>query len=110
MDIRLAAAGTIIFLDFPRPVCVWRVFKRRLQYIGKARPDMAPGCLERLNWDFIKWVWDYPRRSRSVVLEKIGQYSVGKRVHILRSDEEIKRFLQDVRNERAVDPATSTSE
>ena len=110
LDIRLAAADTIIFLDFPRPVCVWRVFKRRLQYIGKARPSMAPGCPERLNWDFIKWVWDYPRRSRPVVLEKLGQYSSGKSVHILRSGEEIKRFLQEVRNERAVKQATSTSQ
>jgi adenylate kinase family enzyme len=110
LDIRLEAAETIIFLDFPRAVCIWQVFKRRFQYIGRTRPDMALGCSERLNWDFIKWVWDYSRRSRPVVLEKVGRYSVGKRVHILRSGKEIKRFLQDVRNEGAVDPATSTGQ
>src|SRR5699024_1821495 len=32
IDIRLQAADTIIFLDIPRTICVYRAFKRMIQY------------------------------------------------------------------------------
>ncbi|HVG44008.1 MAG TPA: hypothetical protein VM890_04735, partial [Longimicrobium sp.] len=41
MKIRLAAADTIVFLDFPRRICLWRVLRRQLQYRGRSRPDMT---------------------------------------------------------------------
>jgi len=40
MDIRLNAADTIIFLDTPRTICVYRAFKRLLKYRNKTRPDI----------------------------------------------------------------------
>src|SRR4051795_3108849 len=52
MDIRLNAADTIIFLDIPRTICVFRAFKRMLQYRNKTRPDMGEGCEERFNYEF----------------------------------------------------------
>lgn len=39
MEIRLNAADTIIFLDIPIPVCVFRALKRILRYRNKTRPD-----------------------------------------------------------------------
>ncbi|HEY5588821.1 MAG TPA: AAA family ATPase, partial [Candidatus Paceibacterota bacterium] len=59
LDIRLENADTIIFLNMPTYLCIYRVIKRRLMYHGKSRPDMNKGCLEQLNWEFIKWVWNY---------------------------------------------------
>src|SRR4051794_905502 len=37
LDRRLAACDTVIFLDLPRLVCLWRVIKRRWQYAGANR-------------------------------------------------------------------------
>lgn len=51
LDMRLAAADTVIWLDFSRYLCLWRVFQRYLQYAGKVRPDMATECPEKLNWE-----------------------------------------------------------
>lgn len=48
--IRLAAADTIVFLDLPRAVCLWRVLGRWPRHRGTARPDLAPGCPETLDW------------------------------------------------------------
>lgn len=41
MDIRFNAADTIIFLDIHRIICVYRAFKRMIQYRNKTRPDMG---------------------------------------------------------------------
>jgi len=63
MEIRLDAADTIIFLDMPRTICVYRILKRVALYRPGARPDLADGCDEKFDWEFVKWVWNYPVRS-----------------------------------------------
>ena len=63
-EMRMQAADTIIFLDLPRRVCLYRILKRTLKYYGKSRPDMTEGCNERLDLEFIGWVWNYKHRSR----------------------------------------------
>ena len=100
MDIRLLAADTIIFLDFPRILCLWRVIKRGWQYAGKTRPDMGSGCPEQLNWEFLKWVWTYPRDRRPGILEKLSQLAPHQKVIILRSPSEVKQFLQNISSSR----------
>ena len=53
MDIRMNAADTIIFLDIHRTICVYRAFKRVIQYRNKTRPDMGAGCKERFDLQFL---------------------------------------------------------
>ena len=96
MDIRLSAADTIVFLDFPRATCLWRVIKRTVVGMSRTRPDMAPGCSERFAWHFIKWVWSYPSRSRPAVLNRIARHSPGRTVHTLRSSNEVRHFIQEL--------------
>ncbi len=96
LDIRLAAADTIIFLDFPMMLCLYRALKRRFQYAGKSRPDMNKGCPERIDWRHLKWIWNYPRDGRVSAIEKIQKYSEGRQVIILRSPKQTKQILQKV--------------
>ena len=92
-EIRLAAADTIIFLDLPRRVCLWRVLTRRLRYRSRSRPDMGPGCEERLSWEFLRWVWEYPSSRRPGVLRKLEEYAPGRRIVRLRSRREVRAFV-----------------
>jgi adenylate kinase family enzyme len=96
LDIRLGACDAVIFLDLPRLVCLLRVLKRRALYRKKSRPDMANGCDEKLNWEFLKWVWNYPSKKKPAVLEKLKRYSQTKSVIILRSDSEIESFFEEL--------------
>jgi adenylate kinase family enzyme len=100
LDIRLAAADAIIFLDLPRTLCVWRIFLRWLRYRGRSRPDMAEGCPEKLDWGFVRWVWDYPHRSRPIVLEKLARLAQDKAVFVLRRPRDVARFLAQMREQR----------
>src|SRR5688572_26030956 len=71
LDLRIPAADTIVFLDFPRVVCLWRAVRRRLAFHRRTRPDIHPECPERLTWQFVDWIWNYPRKQRPRVLERL---------------------------------------
>ena len=59
---------------------------------------MAVGCRERLDWEFIRWVWNYNSRTRPQVLEKLKQSDQSQKVIWLRSQAEIKRFLASIKD------------
>jgi adenylate kinase family enzyme len=56
LPLRLSRADTVVWLDYPTHLCLWRVFKRWWQYRGHARPDMTEGCPENLNLEFLHYV------------------------------------------------------
>jgi adenylate kinase family enzyme len=93
IDARLAACDTVIFLDLSRLRCLWRVLARRLRYHGQSRPDMAADCPEHLDWEFVRWIWNYPRRTRPQLLQKLAALRDEKRVIVLRTPRDVSRFL-----------------
>ncbi|CAN5602655.1 DNA topology modulation protein [soil metagenome] len=95
-EMRMRASDTVIFLDIPRRVCLYRVLKRVVVYNGRTRHDMAEGCNERLDLEFIAWVWNYPNRGRRNFFKEIEQFR-DKNIVILRSVREISRFIQTVK-------------
>ncbi len=94
--VRFAASDTIIFLDFSRRVCFWHTVKRFAPNYGKSRLGMAEGCPERLNWTLLKWVWRYPVDNRAQVVSNIEQFASGRKVIVLHSPKEAKRFLESL--------------
>lgn len=60
---RLEAADRIIFVQFSRWASLKRVITRRIRYHKQARPDMAPGCHEKMDFAFFWWVI-YQGRSK----------------------------------------------
>ena len=93
LDLRIPAADTIIFLDLPRLVCLWRIVKRRIRFHRRARPDMPAGCPERISREFVDWVWNYPRRQRPRVLDRLRAVAAEKRIIILTSRRDVERFI-----------------
>jgi len=94
MEMRLAAADTIEFLDLPRTICMWHALKRMLLRFGRRRPDMAPECPETFSWEFSRWIWDYPTNRRPGVLNIIGEHSVGRSIFVLKNPSEVRRFVR----------------
>ena len=101
MNMRLAACDTVIFLDMPRLLCTWRVLKRRLQYNGRTRPDLPPGCPERFDLEFLFWTWNYPERSRQRVDARLEALPASATVHRLTSTRAAEQFLDSVAAQRA---------
>ena len=63
LSLRMRYADTVILFNYPRLLCLWRVWKRVRQYRGRTRPDMTDGCEERLDWKFMKYIWNFRKKS-----------------------------------------------
>ncbi len=99
LNARLEVTDTVIFLDFNRYFCLYRVLKRFFQNIGKTRSDMAPGCNERIDWDFIQWIWNYPKKGKIDTLNKINDYLTINQFtyYHLKTPKQVKLFLEEIR-------------
>lgn len=53
---RLISSDSIIFMNFSRINCLFRVINRRIKYSGKTREDMGEGCPEKIDYEFLKWI------------------------------------------------------
>jgi adenylate kinase family enzyme len=93
LDLRLKSCDTIIFLDLNRFVCMWRILKRLFRYRQETRPDMAEGCSEKIDLEFVFWVWNYSRRSRPKVIRLISECAETKQIVWLNSRAEVEKFL-----------------
>ena len=98
IDQRIDACDAIVWLDLPRVVCLAGVIERRVRHRGRPRDDMAAGCDERLTWEFVRWIWDYPTRSAPKIEARLARArDDGKRVVRLRSRRAIARVLNALR-------------
>lgn len=92
LEQRIQRSDLIVLLDFNRFVCLYRVFKRILKHLRKTRPDMKEGCPERFSWEFIKFVWNYKKRTLSHLAPLLDKYPE-KRIVKLRSENEVDGFV-----------------
>ncbi len=100
LAVRLEGADTVIYLDFKRYICVWRCLKRFLLWRGTQRPDLGPGCPEKMDWKFLLWVWNFRRDIKPEVEKILSQSSVHATVITLRSDREVLEFSKRVKAEQ----------
>jgi adenylate kinase family enzyme len=96
LEQRLRECDTIIFLDRPRWVCLWRVLKRWIMYRNRSRPDMAVGCEEKLDMEFLHWIWTYPKRSKPKIARMLSDSSTTKKIIWIKSQKEEEEFLSSM--------------
>lgn len=96
LDVRLKHSDTIIFLDINKYLCLLRAVWRSIKYYGETRPDMAEGCKEQFDLNFAKWILDYPNSRKPKILELLSSLPSEKKVIILRSPSDVKKFLRSM--------------
>lgn len=88
-QIRLKAADTIIFFDFPIWMSLYRVLLRRIKYQNTNRPDMPVGVNEKLRLIDIKKILIFSRPNVIVSTFKLHN----KKLIVFRSNNEADKFL-----------------
>ena len=91
IPMRLEKCDTVFYLDYPRLVCFFGVVRRVLGSLGKTRPDMAEGCPERFDLEFLQYTWKFRKKQRAVILALLE--GANAEIHIFRSRKEAKRYL-----------------
>lgn len=89
---RLARSDTVFHLDYPTSLCLRRVLFRILRGFGRDRADSAPGCPERFDWEFIRYVSTFRSqfRDRTVALLARHPHLV---IKTFRHPRELARYL-----------------
>lgn len=94
LALRAQYADMIIFLDFPRTICLGRVLKRVWMYRGQTRPDMAAGCPEKVDMEFIRFIWTFRKKVRPGILDVIRNEQA--RTIILQSPKEVSKWVTNL--------------
>ena len=90
-DLRFERADTIIVLAPSRWTCTYRALRRCLIYRGRA--IQSPGCPERLDLEFLLWVWRYPSQTRPLLEAALEQFGRADVLVELKTPSEVRTFL-----------------
>lgn len=91
---RLRAADAVIYLDYPRRLCICRILTRVAAGFGRVRQDMAPGCPERLDVPFLAYVWSFNKVYGPRIRQRLAAHCARKPVCVFRKPSEAERFLR----------------
>ncbi|WFU11201.1 AAA family ATPase [Rhizobium sp. CB3090] len=92
-DLRLPRTEFVLWVRMPRWLCMWGALSRALRWLGRSRPDMAPGCPERIDWEFLRYIWDWERKFAPKVLAGLAQHGPDVPVLQLKSRGEMRQLL-----------------
>lgn len=96
LDERINKSDTIIYLDYSLIKCFFRVIKRVLIDFGKKRSDMAPGCKEEFDLEFLWWVLTFNNKFRKEIIQKLNSVKNKKNVSIFKTDKHADKFLAQI--------------
>lgn len=91
---RLAEADQIVFLSFNRFSCLYRVWRRYRKYKGRTRNDMGDGCTEKLDWEFVRWVFLEGRAKERKREYEAVQRQYGKKITIIRNQRQLNQYFR----------------
>lgn len=98
---RIFHADVVIYIDVSRYHCVARIIKRMIFNYGKTGVSLPPNCPEQFNgafWIFLKWVWNFDKRYRYMIVDLLDEFKNEKQIYILKSQKEVDNFLNKIFN------------
>ena len=94
LPLRLSRCDTVVYLDYPRLVCLWGAVRRVLRNRGVSRPDMGGDCPERFDPEFLRYIWSFRKTQRGKLQTLLAGFDG--RVITLRSRREAREFVDDM--------------
>jgi adenylate kinase family enzyme len=92
---RLRDSDEIIWLNYPRLICLMRALKRYRDFRGKTRESATDGCSERMNWEFLWWIL-HKGRTRAMLRgyqEVVRRYP--EKTAVIRNDRALQQYLDN---------------
>ncbi len=92
LHMRLPRTDLVIWLRPPRWTSLRGVFGRWLEYRGRTRPDMADGCPEKIDFEFLSYIWTFERLASPKIERGLSEHGPSVPVLILRSHDDTARL------------------
>ncbi len=95
-NLRMPVADTIVWLDFTRWTCMYGVLMRLVRNCGRTREGMPEGCPERVDAEFLKFVWNFQTRYRPQIVAALEKFAGQAQLHRLKSRKDAERFMATI--------------
>lgn len=92
-DLRLPRADLVLWPRLPRLACISGVTRRWLKYRGQTRPGMAQGCPEKLDAEFLHFIWTFEQTVSPRIIEGLDTHGPDVPVLVFRSRKEMTDLL-----------------
>jgi adenylate kinase family enzyme len=93
LHLRLARATAILWLDLPRWVCLGSILWRLAACYGRTRPDMAEGCCEGWDPQFLRFAWTWHRLRRPRTQRLVERPEFASRLCVFRTRQAAWRWM-----------------
>jgi adenylate kinase family enzyme len=93
-ELRRQLSDTVIWFDLPRSVCMLGVLTRIAGSYGQVRPEMGEGCPEKIDFEFLRYVWTFRKSRRPKLLVYFEK---------LRADQSLVRFTNHAQADHYLD-------
>lgn len=97
---RFEKADLIIWLDYSTFMQLKGVLKRFFKSPNKEKPEI-PGCKERLDFTFIKYVATYNKKKRHIIVDTLKNISKDK-VLIFKRQKDLNKWLKEFTNNKKI--------
>ena len=96
LDLRLPRADTVVWFDYPRHICLYRALRRAAAGYGRTRPDLGEGCPERIDLEFLRYIWAFNGEERGRVQSALARHGGHVEAVVIRRDGDAADFLARV--------------
>ena len=93
LDLRLPCADTAVWFDYPMLRCLGRAMRRAVTGYGRVRSDMGEGCPERIDLEFLRYIWTFNVKERPRVVASLERFGCHIDPVVFRRDRDAARFL-----------------
>ena len=92
---RFDKADLIIWLDYSTFAQLKGIFKRLIKTFNKERPEI-PGCKERINFKFLKYVITYNQKKRPIIENYLKDISNDK-ILVFKRQKDLNEWIKNVK-------------
>jgi adenylate kinase family enzyme len=97
---RLKLADTIVLLNYSTSDALKGVIERKDKYKHTHRSDMAEGCNEELDQEFLQYIAFFNKGKSKFLRAIVHKYKIKDRIHIFHNRMELNKWLHTLEEEK----------
>ena len=100
------SSDLIVFLDYPRHICLIRCIKRNWKYLFTSRPELPNNCPEiKIIPQLLKIIWQFPKIAKPFIVKDLG----GKNFVTVTNTYELNELINEIRYNKLINRTENTS-